>query len=440
MKSNFCKYFSWIVTSIILLETLAIASSSDQKVIFQSRSFPHNLKEDGFWAAIHAGKDGKVYIGLNTEGGGSAQFYIYDPVTDKIRHRADLSEFLGEKGKAIQTHAKIHTKFCEDEQGRIYFATGNMGAGPNEVDPRTWKGGRWCRYDPAKDNLDDLGQILPGTGVYGLTIDKKRMRLYGTAHNGHFVIFDIDKGVTIDKGRMHYNARSVTRTIVIDDNGNVYGTYLLDRVFKYDIKTERLLDLSIQMPSNKEIFPRTHSIYKRYMRAGIWHSGHQRIYGVEGGTSILFSYDPFDGREGRMQKMAQLIPQNLSEMLIKSHYATLTFTKGLDDKIYYLPIGPLESNQENSSIPFDRWAGQAQLIVFDLISMTKTCFGPAFTEDGMRVIDMLTGAPSGGATIAPDGTIYMVVFVEENNPEKVGYIFGRIPTRLRLLIYHPPNN
>jgi hypothetical protein len=141
MKSNFCKHISWIVTSIILLETLAIASSSDQKVIFQSRLFPHNLKEDGFWAAIHAGKDGKVYIGLNTEGGGSAQFYIYDPVTDRIRHRADLSEFLGEKGKAIQTHAKIHTKFCEDEQGRIYFATGNMGAGPNEVDPRTWKGG-----------------------------------------------------------------------------------------------------------------------------------------------------------------------------------------------------------------------------------------------------------------------------------------------------------
>ena len=82
---------------------------------------------------------------------------------------------------------------------------------------------------------------------------------------------------------------------------------------------------------------------------------------------------------------------------------------------------------------------EAQLIVFDLNTSTKTCLGQVFTEDGMRVIDKLTGAPSGGATTAPDGKIYMVAFVEENDPEKVGYIFGRIPTRLRLLIYHPPN-
>ncbi len=128
--------------------TLSINAFSENRVVLKSRSFPGNLKEDGFWAGLYAARDGKVYIGLNTEGGGSAQFYIYDPQTDQICHRADMSEFLGEKGKGVRTHAKIHTRFCEDREGRIYFATGNMGAGPAAVDPRSWKGGHWCRYDP----------------------------------------------------------------------------------------------------------------------------------------------------------------------------------------------------------------------------------------------------------------------------------------------------
>jgi hypothetical protein len=416
---------------------LVFGGTKAKSIILESRSFPNNLKEDGFWAAFHAGRDGKVYIGLNTEGGGSAQFYIYDPQTDRIRHRADMSEFLGEMGKGIRTHAKIHTKFVEDNEGRIYFATGNMGAGPSEVDPRSWAGGHWCCYNPRTDTLEDLGLVLPYNGIYGLTIDPVRMKLYGMSTHGHFLIFDLATRTTEDRGRVNYHPRSVARTLVIDDEGNVFGTYLPDRIFKYDVKVERLLDLSIQIPSDSDIFPRTHSIYKRYMRAGVWDDVNKKIYGVEGGTSWLFEYDPKAGKEGQVRKLAQLLPENEPDLLRRAHYATLSFTLGKDRKIYYLPIGPPESPEDNRSVDFYAWAGQAHLITYNLQTGQKQDLGRIFLEDDLRVIDFLNGAPSGGATTGPDGTVYFCAFVEERNPQNVGRKFGKIPARLRLLIYHP---
>jgi hypothetical protein len=427
---------TYVISTIFTVKS-TFCGVSENHITLESRSFPKNLKEDGFWAAIYAARDGKVYIGLNTEGGGSAQFYIYDPVEDKIRHRADISEILGEKGKGRRTHAKIHTKFCEDNKGRIYFATGNMGAGPSEVDPRSWGGGHWCRYNPRADILEDLGLILPYSGVYGLTIDTSRMRLYGTAANGHFLIYDIEKGKMIDKGRINYHARSVARTIVTDDKGNVYGTYLPDKIFKYDPQSERLYDLAIQIPSTSRAFHRTHSIYKRYMRAGIWDNMNKKIYGVEGATSNLFEYHPYIGREGKVKKLAQLLPENETKIHKLAHYATLSFTMGKDRKIYYLPIVPMESDKENVGIDFFQMCGQAFLISYDLDSYEKKDMGRVYVEDGNRVIDFLNRAPSGGGATGIDGTIYFCGYVEENDPHQVARTFGKIPARLRLLIYRP---
>jgi hypothetical protein len=407
-------------------------------VVLQSRSFPGNLKEDGFWAGLYAARDGKVYIGLNTEGGGSAQFYIYRPETDQIRHRADMSEFFGERGLGIRTHAKIHTKFCEDSEGRIYFATGNMGAGPAEVDPRSWKGGHWCRYDPRSDTLEDLGLIGPQNGVYGLTIDPVRMRLYGTSEHGHFLIFDIARKTTTDKGRVHRHPPSVARTIVIDDRGNVYGGYSPNRIFKYDVEKDKLLDLSVQIPFDPTaVEPTPISITKSLMRAGVWDPVTRRLYGIDGSSSYLFEYDPDQGPEGQARKLASLRPENLADRVRRAHYASLSFAFGKDRKFYYLPVGLTESPEDNAGIEFDNWMGHVRLVTYDLTSAERRDLGPVVTGDGMRVVDFLNRAPSGGAATGPDNTVYFCGFVEEKDPAKAGYIFGNLGGRLRLLIYHP---
>jgi hypothetical protein len=370
-------------------------------ITLKSKKFPGNFKEDGFWAGLYAARSGKVYIGLCSEGGVAAHFYIYDPLSD------------------------------------IYFSTGNMGAGPHNVDPRSWQGGRWCMYNPVTDMLEDLGPVLPRAGIYGLVYEPVKNRLYGVATNGHFVMFDIDKRETFDLGRINQEAKSAARTLVIDDEGNVFGTYVPGRIFKYDTKREKLYDLSVQIPADDDIFPKTISIFKRVMRAGVWDSFGKKMYGIEGATSGLFEYDPFWGNEGRIKVIADLRPENTVGIFKKSHYASLCFAMGSDSTFYYLPIAPFESGEENDGIEFDDWAGEAHLVTYNLDQDIKQDHGRVFTEDGSRVIDWVNRAPSGGGTVGADNTIYFCDFVEERDSEEIAHNVSNIPLRLRLLILQP---
>jgi len=412
----------------------------DKKILLKSVDFPGNHKEDGFWAAIHAAADGRVYIGLNTEGGGHNHFYIYDPAKDKMIHRADMAKVLGGYAEGIKTHAKIHTKICEDNDGNIYFATGNMGAGPDEVDTMSWEGGYWVKYDPKSDKFEDLGLVAPHRGVYGMAIDKKRGLLLGTGREGHFFVHNIATGKTVDMGRVCLFPGSVARTVVADDEGNAYTTFHPDRIAKYDAETGRVLDLSVRMPSDPTVYPVTSSIFNRYMRSGLWDDINKKLYGVEGSTSILFEFDPKAGKEGRIRRLERLLPCQSSEKIRKAHYASLSLTLGLDRKIYYMPIGsmaPADHEKANGGKDFFRWVGQAYLISYDLKTGKKECLGRVYTEDGAKVMDFLNGAPSGGAATGPDGTIYFCGFVEDKGPAATGMYSTNVSARLKLLIYKP---
>ncbi len=173
------------------------------------------------------------------------------------------------------------------------------------------------------------------------------------------------------------------------------------------------------------------------MRAGVWDSKTNRLYGIDGSSSYLFEYDPAQGPEGQTGKLASLRPENLPDRVRRSHYASLSFTFGKDRKFCYLPIGLLDSSEENSGTEFDNWVGQARLVTYDLASGEKKDLGRVVTDDGMRVVDFLNRAPSGGAATGPDNAVYFCGFVEEKDPAKAGYTFGSIRARLRLLIYRP---
>jgi hypothetical protein len=421
----------------VLLNSFAFCTYKGGKVVMRALEFPCGYMEDGCWAGITAGSDGKIYLGLCTEGGGHAHFYIYDPDTDTIRHRADMAKFLGGAATGTRTQGKIHTIFCEDNDGNIYFATGNMGAGPIEVDPRSWEGGHWCRYEPKTDTLEDLGLVDYGVGIYGFAIDKKRMLLFGTGFNGHFYVHNIETGQTFDKGRVNIQGSGAARAVVADDEGNCYGTYVTDRMFKYDAKSGRVLDLSVRLPSDPTTYPVTGSIYHKLMRTGLWDEVNKKMYGVEGSTSILFEYDPKVGEEGQIRALERLMPYQHSEEAKKYHYATLSLTIGKDRKVYYMPFGTLGSNERNEGVDPIHWVGQGYLITYDLNTGKKEDLGPVFTDKGERVVDFLCRAPSGGATTGKDGTLYFIAWVEERDPKKVSFHYTNTPASLRLLIYKP---
>jgi hypothetical protein len=315
-----------------------------------------------------------------------------------------------------------------------------MGAGPREVDPMSWEGGHWVKYDPKTDKLEDLGLVAPHRGIYGMTIDKERELLLGVCRDGHFMVHDIKSGQTFDKGRVNLYAGTCARTVVNDDEGNAYGTFRPDRMFKYDAQSGRVLDLSVRLPSDATIYPRAGSIVKRYMRAGVWDDVNKKVYGVEGGTSILFEYDPKAGKEGQIKELSRLLPYQESEEVRKAHYATLNFALGKDRKIYYLPIGsmlPKDHAKANKGSGFFGWLGQAYLISYNLASGEKENHGRVYTQNGAKVIGFLNGAPSGGATTGPDGTIYFCSFIEKKASKfDARNIFG-VPGTLKLLIYKP---
>ena len=427
---------------ILFASAVQVFAGADctKKIVLKSVDFPGNNKEEGFWGPIHAASDGKVYIALCTEGGGHAHFYIYDPAKDQMIHRQDLAKFLGGSGKGIRTHAKVHSAIREDKDGNLYFVTGNMTGGPDEIDPTSWEGGHWLKYDTKSDTLTDLGLVTPHAGIYGLAIDKERKRLLGVSRNGHFMVYDIPTGKTYDKGRVNMDASVASRMVVSDDLGNAYGTFEPDRIFKYDAATERVLDLHLRLPTDPTIYPRTVSIIKRYMRAGVWDDVNKKMYGVEGCTSILFEYDPKAGDEGQIKVLDRLLPCQSSEEVRKAHYATLSLTIGKDRKIYYMPIGSLDAKDDeraNKGIDFFKWAGQGYLISYDLNTGKKEELGRVYTQDGAMVIDGQMIAPSGAGTTGLDGTIYFCGYVEEKNPEFASRYFGNLPVRLRLLIYKP---
>jgi len=408
-----------------------------KKVIMKALEFPGGNKEDGFWAGICAASDGRVYLGACTEGGGHAHFYIYDSKTEKIIHRADIAQFLGTAATGTRTHGKIHTQIREGDDGNIYFATGSMGAGPIDVDPRSWAGGHWCRYNPKTDTLEDLGLVAFGTGIYGFDIDEGPRHLFGTAFNGHFYVHELETGRTFDKGRIDVGGGWVARTVVCDDEGNCYGTFVPDRMFKYDAKTGRVYDLSVRLPTDPATYPVTGSIYNKLMRMGLWDDVNKKLYGVEGSTSILFEYDPKAGKEGSIKAVARLMPYQHSEKAKKYHYATLGMALGLDRKIYYMPFGTMGNNERNEGAHPVYWVGHANLLTYDLNTGQVENLGYVFTDKGEPVVDFLCRAPSGGADTGPDGTIYFVAWVEEKNPNKVSFHYTNTPASLRLLIYKP---
>ncbi len=409
----------------------AVAEDKTRICLVESVEYPG--KDPTMWYGLYASKAGKVYSALITEGG-SSHIYLYDPATGVHRLLSDVADFLGERGKGIRPSSKIHCKPVEDNDGNIYFATLNNGSGPMNVDFTSWRGGHWLRYDPKKDQLEDLGLIAVGDGPYPLAIDKERMHLFGTGFKGSLYRLDIKKRVTKDLGRVA--GSDVGRSIFCDDEGNVYGSFPGARMWKYDAKKQKVYDLSIHMPLDPTFFPaRLHNpIIDRTQewRAIEWDPVEKVAYGVSGGSgSILFKYDPHDGPEGKITELTRLCdPKYLGRKDVP--YSTLTLT--LDSKrrkIYFAP----SARRYTLDRYIETFGSDAphHLLVYDLKTKKRTDLGVMRTTDGRRVFGCE------GASVGPDGTLYLCGQVEMKDPKNATRHTRteNVPIALRLIVYKP---
>ena len=401
----------------------------------ESRFFTDPRDAECIWSAVHVSRDNKVYIGLGRHTG-AAHLYQYDPATDVMRDLGDMGVETGEQGLGRISEGKIHTKIFEGKDGRIYFGThfGLWYLHAMQSDRLSYPGGHWMCYDPVTDIVKNMGIAVPQQGIITLTMDPERHVLYGlTWPKGQFVTFDIDKRKTVNKGRIN-NWNAVCRSMVVDDKGNVYGSVLKNKIFRYNPNTDDLRELtSVRLPSGNEKVRKEHSrstTARDLWRVALWDSIGDRIYSIHAGTSMLSEYDPHNGPEGSIKKIGQMCDHRLIGTKNIVPYATLALTLGLDRKLYYCPVGYPYSYSEEQ-----RPAKTSRLITYDINNEKISDLGPIMVEDNKRVLELQ------GAATGTDNTLYFVGAVEDDGIEdqEYGWQIDSLPYKLRLIIYHPEN-
>ncbi len=91
-------------------------------------------------------------------------------------------------------------------------------------------------------------------------MSKKRIALYGITYpDGHFFVYRIEEKKFTDVGEIYEKRvfsgpdnrtlRSITRALVCDDNGFVYGSADDGVIFRYDPETKKLTKLNVKIPS-----------------------------------------------------------------------------------------------------------------------------------------------------------------------------------------------
>jgi len=208
--------------------------SATSTVTVDYRVFPGLAEMDGNWAALLAASDGKVYAGLGLPRLQRTSCLLrLEEGHDDRRGRPEQADWRA--GLEIGPQSKIHAKFGEGKDGRIYFAThgGWWFDYARFATPEGYPGSHYMAYDPRLGQVQDFG---PGPRFEGMNTgayDPKFNRIYGLTHpRGHFVYYDVATGAKVDKGRVN-KLGLICRTLGVDDQGNVYGSYGAGRIFMY---------------------------------------------------------------------------------------------------------------------------------------------------------------------------------------------------------------
>ncbi|MCP5118317.1 MAG: hypothetical protein GY953_46485, partial [bacterium] len=264
-----------------------------------------------------------------------------------------------------------------------------------------YPGAHWMAYDPKADQTEDFGIGAPNEGMNTGAYDPVFQRIYGlTNPRAHLMYYDVVKGKTVDLGRIN-NFESICRTLGIDDQGRVYGSFGRGQIFKYDPRSDAIEELSVRLPIRDKgvSLGRDYAKSETAWRTVVWDKQTRKFYGVEESATNLFSFDPNAGEDGEVRRLGQLsIPKFHDRRQVP--YATLSLTLGKDRKLYYGAAGR-EFDYELST-----GLAAAHMVTYDLESGETKDLGEMRLEDGRRVLG--TNAAETGA----DGAIYMLGAIE----------------------------
>lgn len=188
------------------------------------------------------------------------------------------------------------------------------------------------------------------------------------------------------------------------------------------------------MPYDPSVFPTQliNPMIDRTMdwRAVTWDPIDKVAYGITGGSgSILFKFDPHSGSEGKFTAFTKMCDSKFLNSNRKDiPYSTLAFALDSKNKrIFFVP-----SAREYKTEKYVETFGNkeaAHLLMYDIKKGKRIDLGAMQTADGRRIFGCE------GASVAPDGTVYICGQAEVKNKKDATSYIGDIPTALHLIIY-----
>ncbi len=349
---------------------------------------------DSNYNGIIQASDGNVYYVIcshNKKSG--AHWFKYDPRTGKVETVADLTEIVGEDRTKTINQGKVHCDLYE-VNGKIWFGTH---AGSWDM---TYPGGHYMSYDLKTGKFEDYGIGVEHQGLVALTMDTKRMRMYGVTWPGYqFCSYDIKTG------EKKYWATSWApvikqgpRSIAVDPRtGNAYWHNMDDTIVSYNLEKDEIETLS-EPKFDAPIFhiPLGENV-ECVWRSIRWSEAMQRFYGIMYYSDYLFSYDP-------ATKDLEVIDRISSAPNRKSgrtYYSSLAFELSPDGKTVYY-IAPAEVSTPGKP---DEKHEELHVVTYDIPLRRYVDHGAIKLDDG-RIPRYCQGME-----IGTDGNLYIVAWV-----------------------------
>ena len=413
-------------------------ASADQVVEIDRYRFSDYDKDAQIWSAMYIASNQKIYIGLCTHAD-AATVYEFDIATSKMRQLGNLTKILGERGKGIWTNGKIHVKMQELD-GYVYFGSFCEDNGPPAIDATSYQGPYWFKISMNSGEITTLSKINSFWGLIGQEMDKERRIIYGLTEEGHLVRYFIDEDYTEDMGRV--DNWDICRTLLIDDIGNLYGSYAPGNIWKYDVEQDRIFDLEhLRVPVTMESRTMANPMLDRraQWRYIEWHPEEKVAYGITGGENMLFKYDVNRASITPITRVCAPAYRDANPFDIPS--ATLAMTiNHAQKKIYYLPVvegdfdyGAVEVATNEEKRTGKRSPPFSFLLAYDIQAGNVEDIGRLRTKgDGSWAYGM------GAAETDAKGRVWFVgAFEEKDERYVVRNLRGNNPYSLGLGCYTP---
>lgn len=371
--------------------------------------YPGFPEQHSTWNSIgYSPTHNKVFIGV-TDHYDKVALYEYDVARKEMTKKGFIDEMANLRD--YQWQGKIHSKFVEGPDGKVYFSTdgGVLRSLHFRDHPHGYRGGYFMKWDPAVDELTNLGMGLEYESIKDLDVDPHTGLVYGVSFpQVHFTVYDPDTNDFRDLGRL--GGGHVPRVMWTDEWGNAYYVDWRQRLVKYEKEKDKLIFAENSLPA----FPGTPgytiitgiTAYAKDHNTGI-------IYLVTYGAKLL-AFHPEKEGIGRVEDLGGVIDTGDNEPW--GPYVP-NLNVGDNGKLYYVIGGHGQFVVEDTTLfmELDPETGERTILYEYHVSEVREATGSDIKDnDGNLYFAGRKSAEGGQDSETGQNTAFMIKF----NPEK----------------------